>query len=283
MPKVTISRIGELLQSVFELLWNKPEGLSAREIIAFLPEFTTITDYEKGYLSNTHTPRYERILRLATIPLVRAGWLVKNNKGFWFITEEGRNACRKYSNAQDLYSEALRLYESDRQKQPSILIITEEAEEKAWEQVQQYLQEMTRPDFKQLIADLLTAMGYYTAWIAPADKDRGQIDMIIRSDPLGIKGPQILVQVRHKGQALTVEGLRSFAALLGSGNYGLLVSSGGFTENVKEEVLKAEFDRITLFDLESLFDQWVKYYENLSQGARARLPLKPVNYIDGSG
>ncbi len=282
MSKVTISRIGELLRSVFELLWNKPEGLNAREIIAFLPEITSITEYEKGYLSNTNTPRYERIVRLATVPLVRAGWLVKNNKGRWFITEEGRNACRKYNNAQELYQEALRLYEDDRQKHPSILIITEEAEEKAWEQVQQYLLAMNRPDFIQLIADLLSAMGYYIAWIAPHDKDRGQIDMIIKSDPLGIKGPQILVQVRHKGQALTVEGLRSFSSLLGAGHYGLLVSSGGFTENVKEEVLKTIFDRITLFDLETLFDQWLKNYNELSQNARTRLPIKPVNFIDSS-
>ena len=280
MPKITISRIGELLRSVFELLWNKPEGLTAREIIAFLPEITTISEYERGYLANTNTPRYERIVRLATIPLVRAGWLVKNNKGRWFITEEGRNACRKYNNAQELYQEALRVYEDEKQRHPSLLLITEEAEEKAWEQVQQYLLEMNRPDFMRVIADLLTAMGYTIAWVAPADKDRGQIDMIIKGDPLGTRGPQILVQVKHKGQALTVEGLRTFSSLLGAGHYGLLVSSGGFTENVREEVLNTHFDRITLFDLETLFDQWVKNYQNLNQNARAHLPIKPVHFID---
>ena len=282
MPKITISRIGELLRSVFELLWNKPEGLTAREIIAFLPEITTISEYERGYLANTNTPRYERIVRLATIPLVRAGWLVKNNKGRWFITEEGRNACRKYNNAQELYQEALRVYEDEKQRHPSLLLITEEAEEKAWEQVQQYLLEMNRPDFMRVVADLLTAMGYYIAWVAPADKDRGQIDMIIKGDPLGTRGPQILVQVKHKGQALTVEGLKTFSSLLGAGHYGLLVSSGGFTETVREEVLKTHFDRITLFDLETLFDQWVKNYQNLNQNARTHLPIKPVHFIDSS-
>ncbi len=282
MPKITISRIGELLRSVFELLWNKPEGLTAREIIAFLPEITTISEYERGYLANTNTPRYERIVRLATIPLVRAGWLVKNNKGRWFITEEGRDACRKYNNAQELYQEALRVYEDEKQRHPSLLLITEEAEEKAWEQVQQYLLEMNRPDFMRVIADLLTAMGYYIAWVAPADKDRGQIDMIIKGDPLGTRGPQILVQVKHKGQALTVEGLKTFSSLLGAGHYGLLVSSGGFTETVREEVLKTHFDRITLFDLETLFDQWVKNYQNLNQNARTHLPIKPVHFIDSS-
>jgi restriction system protein len=106
--------------------------------------------------------------------------------------------------------------------------------------------------------------------------------MIIRGDPLGTRGPQILGQVKHKGQALTVEGLKTFASLLGAGHYGLLVSSGGFTENVREEVLNTHFDRITLFDLETLFDQWVKNYQNLNQNARAHLPIKPVHFIDSS-
>ena len=67
MADVTLNRIGELLRSVLELLWNKPEGMPAREILAFLPEITQLTEYEKGYAPPTNTPRYERIVRLATI------------------------------------------------------------------------------------------------------------------------------------------------------------------------------------------------------------------------
>ena len=40
MPEITLSRIGTLLRGVLELLWNKPEGLPANEILAFLPELT---------------------------------------------------------------------------------------------------------------------------------------------------------------------------------------------------------------------------------------------------
>ena len=49
MADITLNRIGELLRSVLELLWNKPEGMPAREILAFLPEITQLTDYERGY------------------------------------------------------------------------------------------------------------------------------------------------------------------------------------------------------------------------------------------
>src|SRR5574340_1169498 len=159
MADITLNRIGELLRSVLELLWNKPGGLPAREIIAFLPEITTLSDYKKAYAPPSNVPRYEKYVRLATIPLVKAGWLVKNNKGRWYITDEGREACRRYENAQDLYKEALRIFDENRQSAPAIITAVEEAEEKAWEQIQRYLQASRRIEFQTLVADLLIAMG----------------------------------------------------------------------------------------------------------------------------
>jgi restriction endonuclease Mrr len=119
MSDLTLSRIGDLLRSVIELLWTKPEGLSAREILAFLPEMTALTEYEAGYPPASNIPRYERIIRLATIPLVRAGWLIKSSKGRWILTEAGRKACRKYPNAQELYTEANQIYEASKKRLPS--------------------------------------------------------------------------------------------------------------------------------------------------------------------
>src|SRR5690242_15211268 len=132
MADVTLNRIGELLRSVLELLWNRSDGMPAREILAFLPQITQLSEYEKGYTPPSNTPRYERIVRLATIPLVRAGWLIKTDKGRWVLTDDGRQACRSYPNARELYKEALRLFEASRQSAPSSALAIEEAEEKAW-------------------------------------------------------------------------------------------------------------------------------------------------------
>mgnify|MGYP001251274256 CR=1 FL=1 len=107
MVQITLHRVGELLRIVFELLWDKPDGLSAKDVFALIPELTQLTEYEVGFSSLSNIPRYERIVRLATIPLVRVGWLSKNNKGRWHITEDGRQACKKFTNAQELYKEAL--------------------------------------------------------------------------------------------------------------------------------------------------------------------------------
>ena len=281
MADVTLNRVGELLRSVLELLWNKPEGMPAKEIIAFLPEITQLTEYERGYSAPTNIPRYERIVRLATIPLVKAGWLIKNNKGRWYITEEGRQACRRTPNAQELYKEALRLFEDVKQSAPAYAMVAEEAEEKAWEQIQKYLLETRRIEFRALIADLLVAMGYFVGWVAPPEKDHGQIDLVAYSDPIGVKGPRILVQVRHKGQAITMEGLRAFLSVLGTNDYGVLISSGGFTNEVMDEIRTDALQKTTLLDLENFFDLWLRYYDELSQEARNRFPLKKIYFLYG--
>jgi restriction system protein len=279
MAEVTLSRIGELLRSVLEMLWNKPEGMPAKDLMAFLPQVAELTEDEKGYAASGGPPRYEKIVRLSTIPLVHAGWLVKNNKGRWYITEAGREACRKYPNAEELYKEALRLFEEVKEGAPAAAMVVEEAEEKAWEQVQKYLLDTRRLEFRTLIAELLQAMGYHVAWIAPPEKEHGNIDMVAYTDPLGVKGPRILVQIKHKGQPTTMEGMKSFLSTLNQKDYGLLVSSGGFTWEVTEEIGTETFQKTTLLDLENFFDLWVRYYDKLSDEAKARFPLKKIYFL----
>ena len=281
MADVTLNRIGELLRSVLELLWSRPEGMPAREILAFLPEMTTLTAHERGYSASTNTPRYERMVRLATIPLVKAGWLVKTNKGRWFITEEGRQACRRYTSARQLYREALRVFEEIDQNAPAYAMAVEEAEEKAWDGIHRFLLETHRTEFRSLIAELLRAMGYHVSWIAPPEKDHGQIDLVAHADAIGTRGPRIMVQVKHKGQPVTLEGVSVFLALLGANDYGLFVSSGGFTNEVMQEIRTDPTQRTTLLDLENFFDLWIEHYDKLSDEAKHRFPLKKIYFLYG--
>jgi restriction system protein len=282
VAEITPGRIGEFLRIVFDLLWNKPEGLPATEILAQIPKSTPLSEYENGFFpSAPNAPRYEKIIRLATIPLVKAGWLVKN-KGRWYITEEGRQACKSFTAAEEFYAQATRLYREYyewRGGRPAISLTVEEAEEKAWEQIQKYLQEMKPFEFLSCVADLLRAMNYHVAWSAPPGKERGYVDMIVYTDRLGVSVPRIIVQVKHRGQAATAEGLRAFLAVLGLHDFGLFVSSGGFTMDAKEIARLQERHKVTLMDMENFFDLWVEHYEQLSQEARQRLPLKPIHFL----
>jgi restriction system protein len=278
MGEIAPQRIGEFLRIIFVRLWQESAGLPAGEILAFIPQTTLLTDYEIGVSPSTNTPRYEKAIRLATTPYVNAGWLVKS-RGRWLLTEEGKRACKSFASAEAFYNEAARILDEWHESRSSLALITEEAEEKAWEQIRSYLQGMRPYEFQQLVGDLLTAMGYHTAWSAPEQKERGLVNFVVYADSLGLSLPRIKVHILHSGQAVLYEGLKAFMSVLGSGEAGIFISSSGFTSNVMEEAQLQKTFQITLVDLENFFDMWVEYYDKLSYAARQRFPLKPVYFL----
>ncbi|WKZ34339.1 MAG: Mrr restriction system protein [Anaerolineales bacterium] len=280
---VNLQRISELVRAVLELLWNRPGGLPAREIIAYLPQITTLTTYEREYTPPSNMPRYERYVRLATIPLVKAGWLVKSNKGRWYITEEGREACQKFQFAQEFYNEALKSFEENRLVNPGIIAEVEQAEEKAWEQIQNYIQGFKRREFQLLTVDLLVSLDYHILWAAPPDKERGQIDIIATTDPLGTRDTRIFVQIRHADEPIHIKGLQTFQSSIGTNSHGVLISTSGFTQETIEKMGESAQSKITLVDLEAFFDLWVKCLSKHSHEAVLRFPLRPVYFLSGAG
>jgi restriction system protein len=115
-----------------------------------------------------------------------------------------------------------------------VSITYEQAEEQSWEEISQYLRKMNPYDFQELVAGLLRGMGYHVSWVAPPGKDGG-IDIHAFTDPLGTQTPRIKVQVKRVKENVSVEGLRSFMAILGDDDVGLFVTTGGFTKDAQDE------------------------------------------------
>jgi restriction system protein len=271
-----VQRVSELIRGVIELLWTTPDGLIGSDVIARLPEVIQLTEDEVQSTSHSLMPRYERTVRLATLLLVKAGWLEKTNKGRWFLTEDGRDACRGFSQPLDFFLGAVQLVENDRQIAPDFHLALELIQEKAWENVIRYITTKSTLDIRQIIGHLFEAMQYHIAWIAPPQKKRGQIHLVANIDPVGANGQRILVQVKHTGQLVTIEGLKSFNSLLGSHDFGLLFSTGGFTPDSKELLNKTEYQKINAMDLEKFYEIWIRHYEKLSLDAHKLLPLKTI-------
>ena len=278
MSEIPQQRISEFLRLVFVRLWQEPNGLPASEVLSHIPQATRLTEYEEANLPNSHTPRYARDLRLATIPFVKAGWMVKD-KSRWFITDEGKRACKRFPSALAFSEEAGRILSAWRESRAVLALVTDEAEEKAWEQVKAYLQELRPYEFQVLVGDLLKALGYHLTWVAPPEKERGFVNFIAHTDPLGLNLPRIKVHVLHTGQQVMFEGLKAFTSTLGTDDAGIFVSAGGFTNSVIEAALEQKLYRLTLLDLENFFDLWVENYDKLAQEARQRFPLKPVYFL----
>ncbi len=291
MPEITRRRTGEMLRKLFEVLLPVPEGMQARDALAETEKRLTLSEYEKGEYESGGQ-RFDKIVRFATVDLVKAGWLHKE-KGRWTVTSEGEKAYRALVDPEAFYKEAVRLYhqwkieqppesgdeESEEETPAKVASITlEQAEEQAWSEIDQYLRTINPYEFQEIVASLLRAMGYHISWIAPAGKDGG-IDILAASDPLGTRPPRIKVQVKRQAQAVNVDGLRSFMALLGDGDVGIFVSVGGFTKDAEGEARTQEKRKITLLNNEQLFDLWVEYYDKLKEEDRRRLPLQPIYFL----
>lgn len=287
---MTNRRKGELVRGVFSILLRHPDGLQAKEVLRHLEQVVIPTPFERStYPKRPNVRRYEKIVRFSTVPAVKAGWLVKN-KGSWYLTDEGRVAYEKFTDPENFYREALRLYrqwEADRpidedgnvdDHASAVSTTVEEAEEAAWSEIESFLEQMNPYDFQELVAALLRGMGYHVDWIAPPGPDMG-IDIIAHVDPLGVKGPRIKVQVKRRSEKVTVDGVRGFIAVLGESDVGLFVSTGGFTRDAEDEARRQERRRIMLLDLKRLFDLWVEHYEKIPEDKRRLLPLKPVYYL----
>jgi len=271
-----------------------PDGIQAREALDQLRAMFELTEYEAGSYAGGHL-RFDRIVRFATVDCVKAGWMLKN-KGKWSATPEGEEAYHNLQNPGEFYRRACQLYRKWQQEQVTdddvddpgeatekeASITYEQAEEVAWTEIREHLTQMNPYEFQDLVADLLEAMGYHSAWIAPKGKDGG-VDILVYKDPLGATLPRIKVQVKRVQTAVSVEGLRSFMAVLGDDDVGLFVSTGGFTRDAELEARTQEKRRITLIDLEHLVELWIEHYGDLEEPARRRFALRPIFFLSPEG
>ncbi|MDR7450005.1 MAG: restriction endonuclease [Armatimonadota bacterium] len=289
MPEVTARRRGELVRGVFRVLADFPDGLPAKDVLARLRSIVPPTPFEESdYPGRPGVRRYEKIVRFSSIKAVKAGWLVKE-RGRWSLTDEGRKALETYQDPQEFERQADILYrrwraslpaeeEEEVEEAPTAGVTLEEAEEMAWREVEDYLLHLDPYDFQTLVKALLQGMGYHVAWVAPPGPDGGT-DLIAHSDPLGTRQPRVRVQVKRRQEKISVEGLRAFMAVLGNEDVGLFIATGGFTKDAEQEARSQPTRRITLLDLEKLFDLWVQYYKDIPEEGRRILPLKPVYYL----
>jgi restriction system protein len=286
-------RQGELLSGVFQLLSSHSEGLPAKEVLSKLRATVPPTTHEASeYPNRPGVVRYDKIVRFGSIPFVKAGWLVKR-KGQWSATEDGLAAFRQYAHdPEGFMREAIKRYRQWKKDQPEpaedllqasdeaaeALGTLEEAEESAFAEIKDYVDRMAPYDFQDLVAALVSAMGYHVRWIAPPGPDQG-IDIIAGLDQLGLSDPRVKVQVKHRTAVASVSDVREFMAVLGQRDVGIYVSTGGFTKDAMELARSHETRRLTLVDLEELLDLWASNYTKIEEIKRRLLPLKAVYYL----
>lgn len=290
MAEISVRRTGELLRGVFQILLQHSEGLPAKEVIAELKKLVPPTPFEASeYPDRPGVVRYDKIVRFYTINCVKAGWLVKD--GAWTVTQAGVEAFTQLKDPEEFSRAAGAAYRDWRRRSSDVVqadevlevepppeVTLEEAQDAAFDQIRAHVGQIPPYEFQDLVAALLRAMGYHVSWVAPPGKDGG-MDIVATEDPLGIHGPRIKVQVKHRNETADVGDLRAFSAVLGAYDVGIFVSRTGFTRDAEAETRAQESRRLTLLDLRALLDLWTQHYDQIEPSKRSLLPLKAVFFL----
>jgi len=303
MAEITTRRQGEIVQTLFGVLADAPDGLQAKEAIARVEARMALTPFEQAtFPKNPQLTRFPKILRFSTINCVKAGWLRKRS-GIWTLTDEGRSALAAFPDPEALFKESRRLYKAWKASQvddedavspasdaepaaadESLIAAAnlEEAEEAARADILDYMGAINPYDFQDLVGKLLDAMGYHVVWIAPRGKDGG-LDLLAQGDPLGVNGPRIKGQVKRRpDHKTTQEELRSFLSLIEPHDVGVYISLGGFTADAST-LARHTSRRVTLINGDDLLDLWVEHWAAIDEEGRQLLPIKAVYFLDTSG
>lgn len=149
----------------------------------------------------------------------------------------------------------------------------DEIEGQAKGQILEALDEIEHHDFQLFVAGLLEALGY-KARVGQKGKDGG-VDVLAFPDVFGLATPRIKVQTKNQRTTAGVQEVGYLNGILGSGERGLFVCTGGFSADAKNAPFVRD-GRVSLVDGASVLDLLLENYEQMPARAKALLPLRRV-------
>lgn len=133
-------------------------------------------------------------------------------------------------------------------------------------------------EMQDLVAGLLRSMGYKTI-VSAKGPDRGK-DIRASPDGLGLEEPRIIVEVKHQSGPMGSGEISKLVGVLGKGDKGLYVSTGGFSKEAKYTADNSD-KPITLIDHDMLVDLIIQNYDNFDFESRALIPLTKIYWPTG--
>ena len=155
----------------------------------------------------------------------------------------------------------------------SVAAVAEDIEETTRDFVlKQIAQELKGHPFADFVAHLLGTMGYRSR-VSPEGPDGG-IDIIAHKDELGFEPPIIKVQVKSTEGSIGDPIVSALYGKVGTGEYGLLVSLGTFTNQARS--FARSKSNLRLIDGDELVKLVLQHYEQFDSRYKGLLPLKRV-------
>ncbi|UUO00325.1 restriction endonuclease [Mycolicibacterium novocastrense] len=159
------------------------------------------------------------------------------------------------------------------------LALLSDYEAKAIERIKDLISRLDWSEMQELVAGTLRAMGYKTQ-VSPAGSDLGR-DILASRDGFGFESPRIIVEVKHRKEAMNSHAIRSLTGGRHLDDRCLYVSTGGFTKDARYEADRSNV-RVTLWTLDDLTKALIDNYENTDTKTKALISLRVV-YVPAGG
>ena len=236
-------RTGEMLRQMFVILEQHPKGLKLADALTQLTAAVRLRPNETQPYESTGAPRFQAKLGYASANCVTAGWLTKQ-RGRWTITPAGRAALKEFRDPAQFLRRARQIRNKNQVQErmaetsaassmtappTSSGRAIDSARDTAWAEIEHHVAAMDAYGFQHLVADLLRAMDWHVPWEAPPGPDGG-FDITAFRDPLGATRERLKVQVKSGALTVRCEPVRAFAATINEEGAGLMIASGGFTD-----------------------------------------------------
>ncbi len=163
--------------------------------------------------------------------------------------------------------------QTEEEEKSEEIYLLKDIQNKSKEFIKDQVNKLEWDKMQELVAGLLRAMGYKTR-ISPPGSDRGK-DIVASPDGFGFENPRIVVEVKHRKDAMGAQDIRSFLGGRHKDDKGLYVSTGGFSKEARYEAERANIP-LTLMDLDELVSAIIEHYEKMDMETRVLVPLTKI-------
>ncbi len=247
---------------------------NSTSIIEQVVEYLGISDEELQETTSNNQSRIRNQIQWARFYLFKAGLIDNSERGIWRLTNEGLEAkltdndvYQLFKNVQDIVKGDVKPKKS--KKSSSFEETTTEDQEHSIELLT-IIQDLSPSGFERLCKRLLVEIGINDITITGGSGDQG-IDgkgLVQLNDVVSLN---IVFQCKRYKDSVAPHHVRDFrGAMQGRGEKGLIITTGRFTKEAKNEANRDGVTPIELIDGTRLVQLFEKY----------RLGLKPVTIFE---
>jgi restriction system protein len=262
------------VKPVLEALQNNGGAGNSSSIIDQVVETLGITDEQLEDTTSNGQSRIRNQIQWARFYLFKAGLIDNSQRGIWRLTNDGLEASLSDFDVYSLFKsvqDKVKTIKKDRPKKK-----VDEFEENTTEDEEhsitliELIKNLSPSGFEKLCKRLLTEIGIKNITITGGSGDQG-IDgkgVVQLNDVVSLN---IVFQCKRYKETVSPHHVRDFrGAMQGRGEKGLIISTGRFTKEAKNEATREGVTPIELIDGERLVDLFEKH----------RLGLKPVTIFE---